>query len=66
MSTLETVGPQLDIQAIREHFTFPEIGRAVTNNAASTQPPRELIALYDSLAPDTKTCTAGSPARRGR
>jgi cysteine desulfurase / selenocysteine lyase len=51
MSTLETVGPQLDIQAIREHFTFPEIGRAVTNNAASTQPPRELIALYDSLAP---------------
>jgi Aminotransferase class-V len=43
-------GP-LDIQAIRSHFTFPELGRIVTNNAASTQPPRELVALYRSLAP---------------
>jgi cysteine desulfurase / selenocysteine lyase len=43
-------GP-LDVQAIRSHFTFPELGRIVTNNAASTQPPRELVALYRSLAP---------------
>ena len=43
-------GP-LDVQAIRRHFAFPELGRIVTNNAASTQPPRELVALYQSLAP---------------
>jgi cysteine desulfurase/selenocysteine lyase len=41
----------LDVRAIREHFTFPKLGRVVTNNAASTQPPRELIALWESLAP---------------
>ena len=39
----------LDVQAVRKHFTFPELGRIVTNNAASTQPPRELVALYQSL-----------------
>ncbi len=43
-------GP-LDVQAIRNHFAFPEFGRIVTNNAPSTQPPRELVALYQSLAP---------------
>ena len=45
-----TPGP-LDVQAIRRHFTFPQYRRIVTNNAASTQPPRELLALYQSLAP---------------
>ncbi len=39
------------MQAIRGHFTFPEHGRIVTNNAASTQPPRELLELYASLGP---------------
>ena len=34
---------------VRRHFSFPELGRIVTNNAASTQPPRELLALYRSL-----------------
>jgi cysteine desulfurase/selenocysteine lyase len=43
-------GP-VDIQAIRRHFAFPGHGRIVMNNAASTQPPRELVALYQSLAP---------------
>src|ERR1700722_18614620 len=43
-------GP-LDVRAVRGHFSFPEAGRIVTNNAASTQPPRELVALYQSLAP---------------
>jgi cysteine desulfurase / selenocysteine lyase len=43
-------GQQVDVQAIRGHFVFPESGRIVTNNAASTQPPRELLALYESLA----------------
>ena len=41
----------IDVQAVRRHFTFPEHGRIATNNAASTQPPRELLALYQSLAP---------------
>ena len=41
----------VDVHAIREHFAFPRLGRIVTNNAASTQPPSELLALYQSLAP---------------
>ena len=41
----------LDVRAIREHFVFPRLGRVVTNNAASTQPPGELLALYGSLGP---------------
>ena len=45
-----TLGP-LDVRAIRRHFAFPESGRIVTNNAASTQPPRELVALYQALGP---------------
>ena len=40
-----------DLNAIRSHFVFPAHGRVVTNNAASTQPPRALLALYQSLAP---------------
>src|SRR5215468_6460926 len=47
----DTVPEPLDIQAVRRHFVFPELGRVVTINAASTQPPRELLALYQSLAP---------------
>lgn len=39
-----------DIDAVRRHFIFPAAGRTVTNNAASTQPPRELLALYHTLA----------------
>ena len=41
----------LDVRAIRGHFVFPQLGRVVTNNAASTQPPRELLDLYVSLGP---------------
>jgi cysteine desulfurase/selenocysteine lyase len=37
------------VEAIREHFVFPRAGRIVTNNAASTQPPRELLTLYHAL-----------------
>jgi cysteine desulfurase / selenocysteine lyase len=51
MSTAEAERDQLDVHAIRGHFAFGELGRVVTNNAASTQPPRELLALYESLAP---------------
>src|SRR5262245_24793148 len=41
----------LDVRAIRGHFVFPQLGRVVTNNAASTQPPSELLELYASLGP---------------
>src|SRR5215475_14885377 len=41
----------LDVRAIRRHFAFPWLGRIVTNNAASTQPPAELLELYGSLGP---------------
>ncbi|MGB8436342.1 MAG: aminotransferase class V-fold PLP-dependent enzyme [Burkholderiales bacterium] len=41
-----------DVQAIRRHFVFPRAGRVITNNAASTQPPRELLTLYHALAYD--------------
>ena len=40
-----------DIQRIRDQFDFVRCGRIVTNNAASTQPPRELIDLYRRLTP---------------
>ena len=40
-----------DVAAVRRHFVFAQAGRVVTNNAASTQPPSELLALYRSLAP---------------
>ncbi len=40
----------LDVEAVRSHFLFPQVGRIVTNNAASTQPPRELLALQTALA----------------
>jgi len=41
----------VDVRAIRRHFAFPRLGRVVTNNAASTQPPGELLELYGSLGP---------------
>ncbi|MBO3748758.1 aminotransferase class V-fold PLP-dependent enzyme [Streptosporangiaceae bacterium NEAU-GS5] len=41
---------RFDVRSVRAHFDFPELGRLVLNNAASTQPPRELPALYASLA----------------
>jgi cysteine desulfurase/selenocysteine lyase len=41
----------LDVPGIRSHFDFVRTGRVVTNNAASTQPPRELIDLYRRLTP---------------
>ena len=36
---------------MRAHFDFPATGRVVTNNAATTQTPRELVDLYRSLSP---------------
>jgi cysteine desulfurase/selenocysteine lyase len=41
----------LDVPAVRSHFDFVATGRVVTNNAATTQPPRELLELYRDLVP---------------
>jgi cysteine desulfurase / selenocysteine lyase len=40
-----------DVERLRSHFDFARTGRVVTNNAASTQPPRELVELYRGLVP---------------
>jgi cysteine desulfurase/selenocysteine lyase len=47
---LATPQPTLDVAAVRSHFEFPTLGRTVTNNAASTQPPRALLARYRTLS----------------
>src|SRR5690242_4813976 len=39
----------LDVRAIRRHFAFTKTGRVLADNAAGTQPPRELTGLYQSL-----------------
>jgi cysteine desulfurase/selenocysteine lyase len=39
------------VDSVRSHFDFVRAGRVVTNNAASTQPPRELVDLYRRLVP---------------
>ena len=49
----------LDVDAIRKHFAFPEHGRVVTNNAASTQPPRELVTLLEALVPEYENVHRG-------
>jgi selenocysteine lyase/cysteine desulfurase len=61
----QNAGP-LDVRAIRSHFTFPEAGRIVTNNAASTQPPRELVDLYRSLAPGYENVHRGQSSASRR
>ena len=42
---------RLDVQRVRSHFDFPGTGRVVTNNAATSQTPRELIELFRRLSP---------------
>ncbi len=56
---IQLTGRALDVWAIRRHFLFPRAGRVVTNNAASTQPPRELIELFGALAPDYENVHRG-------
>jgi cysteine desulfurase/selenocysteine lyase len=56
----------VDARAVREHFAFPALGRIVTNNAASTQPPAELLALYQSLAPGYENVHRGQSSASQR
>jgi cysteine desulfurase/selenocysteine lyase len=52
----------LDVQRLRGHFEFVRTGRVVTNNAASTQPPRELVQLYRDLIPRYENVHRGQSA----
>ena len=56
---IETQPDAWDIESIRSHFVFPQTGRIVTNNAASTQPPRELLELHRALAPQYENVHRG-------
>jgi cysteine desulfurase / selenocysteine lyase len=57
---------ELDVHRIRSHFDFVGAGRVVTNNAASTQPPRELVDLYRSLVPWYDNVHRGQSTASGR
>jgi cysteine desulfurase/selenocysteine lyase len=58
LSTAITHAP-IHVDRVREHFVFPATGRVVTNNAASTQPPRELLDLFQTLAPQYENVHRG-------
>src|SRR4029077_10747784 len=49
----------IDVRAVRKHFLFPGRARVALNNAASTQPPRELLALFASLGPEYENVHRG-------
>ncbi len=54
-----TAGATLDVHRAREQFDLSRSGRIVTNNAASTQPPRQLLDLYRSLIPSYENVHRG-------
>jgi cysteine desulfurase/selenocysteine lyase len=56
----------LDVQRIRQHFDLARSGRVVTNNAASTQPPRQLLDLYRSLTPEYENVHRGQSSASRR
>jgi cysteine desulfurase/selenocysteine lyase len=56
----------LDVERIRSHFDFVRTGRVPTNNAASTQPPRELVDLYRRLVPWYENVHRGQSAASRR
>jgi cysteine desulfurase / selenocysteine lyase len=49
----------IDVNAVRRHFAFPAARQTVTNNAASTQPPCELIDLVRELTPEYENVHRG-------
>jgi cysteine desulfurase/selenocysteine lyase len=63
---LEAQAVSLDVARIRSHFDFARTGRVVTNNAASTQPPRELVDLYRRLVPSYENVHRGQSAASRR
>jgi cysteine desulfurase/selenocysteine lyase len=57
---------ELDISRIRSQFAFVDAGRVVTNNAASTQPPRQLLDFYRDLVPWYENVHRGQSAASRR
>ncbi|GAA1965093.1 aminotransferase class V-fold PLP-dependent enzyme [Microbacterium deminutum] len=51
--------PTLDVERVRASFDFVGRGRIATNNAASTQLPRELLQLYAELVPQYENVHRG-------
>jgi cysteine desulfurase/selenocysteine lyase len=49
----------VDVERVRAAFDFPLTGRVVTNNAATTQPPRALLDLYRRLTLDYENVHRG-------
>ena len=64
MNSLRTA--ELDVHRIREQFDLSRSGRIVTNNAASTQPPRQLLDLYRSLVPSYENVHRGQSSASKR
>ncbi len=58
--------PTLDLDRLRSGFDFPLTGRIVTNNAATTQPPRALLAEYRRLGLDYENVHRGQSASSRR
>ena len=56
------LSPRYDVERVRSHFDFPGTGRVVTNNAATSQTPRELIDLYRTLSPWYESIHRGQSA----
>ena len=52
----------IQVELVRRHFLFSGSGRVVTNNAASTQPPRELVDLFRTLSRDYENVHRGQSA----
>jgi cysteine desulfurase / selenocysteine lyase len=55
----EHLHSELDIKAIRRHFLFPQGKRIVTNNAATTQVPLDLLKMYATLSQDYENVHRG-------
>ena len=53
-------GPPLDVVRVRSYFDFVERGRIVTNNAATTQSPRQLVELLAELVPGYESVHRGT------
>jgi cysteine desulfurase/selenocysteine lyase len=60
------MSPALDLERLRSGFDFPLTGRIVTNNAATTQPPRVLLAEYRRLGLDYENVHRGQSASSRR
>jgi cysteine desulfurase/selenocysteine lyase len=54
------------VERVRSHFDFPGTGRVVTNNAATSQTPRELVELFGRLSPWYESVHRGQSAASRR